>query len=67
VTADALREIVAAVAGRGEVYVDGRIQRASDVLKALALGARAVTVGRPPRYGLATGGAQGVTGVLDIP
>jgi 4-hydroxymandelate oxidase len=63
-TADALPEIVAAVAGRGEVYVDGGIRRGSDVLKALALGARAVMVGRPVLWGLATGGAQGVTRVL---
>jgi 4-hydroxymandelate oxidase len=64
-TADALPEIVAAVAGRGEVYVDGGIRRGSDVLKALALGARAVMVGRPVLWGLATGGAHGVTRVLD--
>jgi 4-hydroxymandelate oxidase len=64
-TADALPEIVAAVAGRGDVYVDGGIRRGSDVLKALALGARAVMVGRPVLWGLATGGAQGVTRVLD--
>jgi 4-hydroxymandelate oxidase len=64
-TADALPEIVAAVAGRAEVYVDGGIRRGSDVLKALALGARAVMVGRPVLWGLATGGAHGVTRVLD--
>ena len=65
-TADALPEIVSAVAGRGEVYVDGGIRRGSDVLKALALGARAVMVGCPVLWGLATGGAQGVAGVLDV-
>jgi 4-hydroxymandelate oxidase len=53
------------VAGRGEVYVDGGIRRGSDVLKALALGARAVMVGRPVLWGLATDGANGVTRVLD--
>jgi len=63
-TADALPDIVAAVAGRGEVYVDGGIRRGSDVLKALALGARAVMVG-PVLWGLATGGAHRVTRVLD--
>ena len=65
-SAVALPEIVAAVGGRGEVYVDGGIRRGSDVLKALALGARAVMVGRPVLWGLAIGGAQGVTDVLDV-
>src|SRR5262245_14525504 len=63
-TADALPEIVAAVGGRGEVYVDGGIRRGTDILKALALGARAVLVGRPPLWGLAVGGADGVRDVL---
>ena len=57
-TADILPEIVDAVAGRVEVYVDGGIRRAPDVAKALALGARAVMVGRPSLWALAAGGAD---------
>ena len=63
-TADALAEVVAAVGDRGEVYVDGGIRRGTDVLKALALGARGVLVGRPVLWGLAVGGAAGVERVL---
>ena len=50
-TADVLPEIVDAVAGRAEVYVDGGIRAGTDVVKALALGARAVMVGRPVLWG----------------
>jgi 4-hydroxymandelate oxidase len=64
-SADALPEIVAAVAGRAEVYVDGGIRRGTDIVKALALGARAVLVGRPLVWGLALDGADGVRAVLD--
>lgn len=64
-SADALPEVVEAVAGRAEVYVDGGIRRGTDVLKALALGARAVLVGRPVIWGLACGGAAGVQAVLE--
>jgi 4-hydroxymandelate oxidase len=64
-TTDALGEVVEAVAGSAEVYVDGGIRRGVDVVKALALGARAVLVGRPIAWGLATGGAAGVTEVLE--
>jgi 4-hydroxymandelate oxidase len=62
--ADALAEVVDAVAGDAEVLVDGGVRRGSDVLKALALGARAVLLGRPVLWGLATGGAAGVEAVL---
>jgi len=62
---DALPEVVAAVRGRIEVYLDGGIRRGTDVLKALALGAKAVFVGRPVLWGLAFGGADGVRAVLD--
>jgi 4-hydroxymandelate oxidase len=62
--AAALPEVVAAVGDRGEVYVDGGVRRGTDVVKALALGARAVLVGRPVLWGLATGGADGVAAVL---
>ncbi len=58
-TADVLPEIVDAVAGRAEVYVDGGIRAGTDVVKALALGARAVMVGRPVLWGLAVDGRVG--------
>jgi 4-hydroxymandelate oxidase len=64
--ADALPEVVRAVADRVEVYVDGGIRRGTDVLKALALGARAVLVGRPLVWGLATAGEAGAQGVLEL-
>ncbi len=63
---EALPEIIEAVDGRCEVYVDGGIRRGTDILKALALGARAVFVGRPAIWGLAVNGAEGVHSVLDI-
>jgi isopentenyl diphosphate isomerase/L-lactate dehydrogenase-like FMN-dependent dehydrogenase len=63
---EVLPEIVDAVAGRCEVYLDGGIRRGTDILKALSLGARAVLVGRPILYGLAVNGAEGVAHVLEI-
>jgi 4-hydroxymandelate oxidase len=63
---EALPEVVGAVAGRCEVYVDGGIRRGTDVLKALALGARAVLLGRPVLWGLAVNGQEGVRHVLDL-
>ena len=63
-TADILAEVVDAVAGRAEVYVDGGVRRAPDVVKALALGARATLIGRPSLWALATGGAEGVAAML---
>jgi isopentenyl diphosphate isomerase/L-lactate dehydrogenase-like FMN-dependent dehydrogenase len=63
-TADIVGDIVDAVAGRAEVYVDGGLRRAPDVVKALALGARAVLVGRPSLWALAAGGADGVASLL---
>jgi 4-hydroxymandelate oxidase len=63
---DALPEVVAAVDGRCEVYVDGGISRGGDVLKALALGARAAFAGRAVAAGLAVGGEAGVRDVLSI-
>jgi isopentenyl diphosphate isomerase/L-lactate dehydrogenase-like FMN-dependent dehydrogenase len=63
---DALPEVVEAVAGRCEVYVDGGIRRGTDVLKALALGARAAFAARPFAGGLAVGGEAGVMSVLTI-
>jgi 4-hydroxymandelate oxidase len=63
-TADALAEVAAAVGDRAEVYVDGGIRRGTDVVKALALGARAVLVGRPVLWALAADGAAGVDRLL---
>ena len=63
-TADILPEIVDAVDGQAEVYVDGGVRRSPDVVKALALGARAALVGRPSLWALATGGADGVAALL---
>jgi len=63
-TADILGEIAEAVGDRAEVYVDGGIRRAPDVVKALALGARAVLIGRPTLWALASGGADGVVALL---
>lgn len=65
-TIDVLPEVVEAVAGRVEVLVDGGIRRGADVVKAVALGARATMVGRPILWGLAVGGEGGVSGVLQI-
>jgi 4-hydroxymandelate oxidase len=64
-SADALPEIAAAVAGKAEVFVDGGIRRGTDIVKALALGARAVLIGRPAVWGLALGGADGVRDVFE--
>jgi isopentenyl diphosphate isomerase/L-lactate dehydrogenase-like FMN-dependent dehydrogenase len=63
---DALPEITAAIGGRCEVYLDGGVRRGTDVLKALALGARAVMIGRPALWGLAVGGANGVFDVVEM-
>uniref|UniRef100_A0A8C4QY51 (S)-2-hydroxy-acid oxidase n=1 Tax=Eptatretus burgeri TaxID=7764 RepID=A0A8C4QY51_EPTBU len=65
-TLDALPEVVAAVSGRIEVYIDGGVQRGTDVLKALALGAQAVFIGRPVLWGLAVNGENGVRQVLEL-
>lgn len=65
-TIDALPEIVDRVAGKVPVLVDGGIRRGTDVLKALALGAAAVLIGRPYAYGLAVDGAAGVARVVNI-
>ena len=65
-TADVLADVVDAVAGRAEVYVDGGLRRGTDVVKALALGARAVMVGRPVLWGLAVDGAAGAAAVLRL-
>ena len=61
-----LPAVAAAVTGQVEVLLDGGIRRGSDVVKALALGAGAVMIGRPYLWGLAAGGQPGVERVLDI-
>ena len=65
-TIDALSEVVKAVNGRCEVYFDGGIRSDNDVFKAIALGARAVFIGRPALWGLACNGEAGVAEVLDM-
>ena len=65
-TCEVLPNVVDAVGGACEIFVDGGIRRGSDVLKAIALGARAVLVGRAVLWGLAVDGEAGVVRVLDI-
>ena len=65
-TLDALEEVVEAVDGRAEVFLDGGIRRGTDVLKALALGARATLIGRAMLWGLAARGEEGVADVLRL-
>jgi 4-hydroxymandelate oxidase len=65
-TGAVLPDVVDAVDGRGEVYVDGGIRSGTDVAKAIALGARAVLTGRPVLWGLSVAGEQGVTEVLRL-
>uniref|UniRef100_A0A2K6KTQ2 (S)-2-hydroxy-acid oxidase n=1 Tax=Rhinopithecus bieti TaxID=61621 RepID=A0A2K6KTQ2_RHIBE len=65
-TIDVLPEIVEAVEGKVEVFLDGGVRKGTDVLKALALGAKAVFVGRPIIWGLAFQGEKGVQDVLEI-
>jgi isopentenyl diphosphate isomerase/L-lactate dehydrogenase-like FMN-dependent dehydrogenase len=65
-TLRALPEVVEAVAGQVEVYMDGGIRRGSDIAKAMALGARAVFIGRPYLYGLALAGEAGVAAIHDM-
>ena len=62
----ALPEVAEAVAGRAEVLLDGGVRRGTDVIKALALGARAVLLGRPVVWGLAVGGESGARRVLEL-
>jgi len=65
-TSEVLPHIADAVGDRCEIYVDGGIRRGSDVLKAIALGARAVLIGRPILWGLSVAGEQGARHVLEI-
>jgi len=65
-TLQALPEVVEAVRGRAEIFLDGGIRRGSDVVKALCLGARAVLIGRAYAYGLGAAGAAGVARAIEI-
>ena len=65
-TIDALPAIVAAVAGRIPVLVDGGVRRGADIARALSLGATACLIGRPHLWGLAVAGEAGVAAVLDL-
>jgi L-lactate dehydrogenase (cytochrome) len=65
-TMTALPEVVAALNGSAEVLLDGGVRRASDVVKAVCLGARAVLIGRPYVYGLACAGQHGVERILGL-
>ncbi|MCI0353171.1 MAG: alpha-hydroxy-acid oxidizing protein, partial [Acidobacteriales bacterium] len=65
-TIDALPEVAAKVAGRIPILVDSGIRRGTDVLKALALGATAVLIGRPYLYGLGVAGPEGVARIVNI-
>ncbi len=65
-TIDALPSVISGVGDQVEVLLDGGVRRGADVVRALALGARAVLIGRPYLYGLAIGGKLGVLRVLEI-
>ncbi|XVE88589.1 hypothetical protein DITRI_Ditri19aG0081500 [Diplodiscus trichospermus] len=65
-TISVLEEVVHAVEGKVEVFLDGGVRRGTDIFKAMALGARAVLVGRPVIYGLAAKGEYGVRRVLEM-
>jgi isopentenyl diphosphate isomerase/L-lactate dehydrogenase-like FMN-dependent dehydrogenase len=65
-TIECLPEVIDAVGGKVPVFIDGGFRRGSDVFKALALGARAVFIGRPYIWGLAAFGQPGVEQVLDL-
>jgi glycolate oxidase len=65
-TIDVLPEIVETVGGKAEIVLDGGIMRGSDVLKAIALGATAVTIGKLQGWGLAAAGQAGLVRVLEL-
>ncbi|NES06779.1 MAG: alpha-hydroxy-acid oxidizing protein, partial [Okeania sp. SIO2F4] len=65
-TIDALPEVVAAVGNQVDVLIDGGIRRGTDILKALALGAKAVLIGRPILWALAVDGETGVRHLLEL-
>jgi isopentenyl diphosphate isomerase/L-lactate dehydrogenase-like FMN-dependent dehydrogenase len=63
---DVLEDVVEAVDGRLEVFMDGGVRRGTDVVTALALGARAVFIGRPYLFALAAAGQRGVECAVDL-
>jgi isopentenyl diphosphate isomerase/L-lactate dehydrogenase-like FMN-dependent dehydrogenase len=63
---DALEPVVDAVAGRAEVYLDGGVRRGTDIVTAMALGARAVFIGRPYLYAMAAAGEAGILRCVEI-
>ena len=65
-TMDTLPEIVEAIAGKADIILDGGIQRGSDVLKAIALGAKVTAIGKLQCWGLAAAGTEGLVRVLEI-
>ncbi|MBL4613156.1 MAG: alpha-hydroxy-acid oxidizing protein [Emcibacter sp.] len=65
-TIEVLQDIVQAVSGRAEILLDGGVRRGTDVIKALALGATAVMIGRPYLYALAAGGEAGVDRMFEL-
>jgi 4-hydroxymandelate oxidase len=65
-TIRALPGVADAIGGRAVIILDGGVRRGTDVIKALALGASAVQIGRPILWGLAVGGEAGVARVLDL-
>jgi isopentenyl diphosphate isomerase/L-lactate dehydrogenase-like FMN-dependent dehydrogenase len=65
-TIDVLPEIVDAVAGRAEIMIDGGFARGTDIIKAIALGAKVVAIGRTALWGLAAAGATGVNRTLQL-
>ena len=65
-TIEVLARISDAVGGRTEILLDGGVRRGSDVIKAIALGAKAVLIGRPVLWGLAAAGRAGVTTALEV-
>ena len=65
-TIDTLPDIVSAVRGQADIILDGGVRRGTDIIKAIALGATAVAVGRPYLYGLGAAGEAGVTRALDL-
>ncbi len=65
-TMDTLPEIVQAVGGKADIILDGGVQRGSDVVKAVAMGCKAVAIGKLQGWGLAAGGTAGVVRVLEL-